>query len=285
MAAANRWAQTLRQQLKLEHGSGWTAQEQSEKVKLVLRRPGARKQSVTLAIPWNRTAGTAVMKAVEQIRKRMEEQNLTLAEAHKLVAGAPTNQRIGQTGWVEVASRYEEHRISSGTVKQSNYNANERPRINRCLELLNAPRSAPADGRNLMTAYTKAFLQDMPTGGDDRKRNLDDVARFLDFAHRKCGVGAEWLPLKGKDLTELVGERIEQREQTIPVKPDQLQWLLETLDAEAKRPELRLAIALVGLYGLRPAELGTLRIDEEGEPEELLIHGCMSVCTQRSPFV
>ena len=74
-------------------------------------------------------------------------------------------------------------------------------------------------------------------------------------------------------------------EQTIPVKPDQLQWLLETWDAEAKRPELRLAIALVGLYGLRPAELGTLRIDKEGEPEELLIHGCMSVCTQRSPFV
>ena len=50
MAAANRWAQTLRQQLKLEHGNGWTVEEQSEKVKLVLRRPGARKQSVTLAI-------------------------------------------------------------------------------------------------------------------------------------------------------------------------------------------------------------------------------------------
>ena len=37
MAAANRWAQTLRQQLKLEHGNGWTVEEQSEKVKLVLR--------------------------------------------------------------------------------------------------------------------------------------------------------------------------------------------------------------------------------------------------------
>ena len=60
MAAANRWAQTLRQQLKLEHGNGWTVEEQSEKVKLVLRRPGARKQSVTLAIPWNRSAGDAL---------------------------------------------------------------------------------------------------------------------------------------------------------------------------------------------------------------------------------
>jgi len=105
------------------------AEEQSGRVKLVLRRPGTRKQSVTLAIPWNRSAGTAVMKAVELIRRRMEEQNLTLAEAHKLVAGAPTIERIGQTDWAEVASRYEEHRVSSGTVKQSNYDANERPRI------------------------------------------------------------------------------------------------------------------------------------------------------------
>ena len=184
MAAANRWAQTLRQQLKLQHGNGWMAEEQSGRVKLVLRRPRARKQSVTLAIPWNRSAGTAVMKAVEQIRRRMEEQNLILAEAHKLVAMAPTNQRVGQTEWAEVASHYEEHRVSSGMVKQSNYDANERPSINRCLELLNAPRSAPADGQILMTAYTKTFLQDMPTGRDGRKRNLDDAARFLDFAHR-----------------------------------------------------------------------------------------------------
>jgi len=36
------------------------------------------------------------------------------------VAEAPTIQRIGQTDWSEIASRDEEHRVNSGTVKQSN---------------------------------------------------------------------------------------------------------------------------------------------------------------------
>jgi len=260
MASAATWSSTLRKQLKNEHGFGWTVEQQSEKVKLVYRRPGARKQSITLQIPWNRSCGTSVLNAVSEIRLRMEEQNLSLAESHSLIADSPVERSNGPIDWEEVARRYEDHRVGSGTVKLSNFNANERPRITRCIELLTAARSVPTDGRSLMKNYAHTYICDMPTGSDGRRRNLDDVARFLDFAVRKCGAGSEWCPMETTEKQELVGSRIEQREQTIPVKPEQLQWLLEALDAEGKRPDLRLAIALVGLFGLRPAELGTLEV-------------------------
>jgi integrase len=63
----------------------------------------------------------------------------------------------------------------------------------------------------------------------------------------------------------LVGaaERAAGDELTRPIKPEQLADLLDALKADGK-PELELAVGLVGLFGLRPAELAVLRVDDEG---------------------
>ena len=59
----------------------------------------------------------------------------------------------------------------------------------------------------------------------------------------------------------LVGQREDPNADTVPIKPEQLHGLLLSLD---ENPELRLAVALVGLYGLRPSELMALKV-EDGE--------------------
>jgi integrase len=84
-----------------------------------------------------------------------------------------------------------------------------------------------------------------------------DVSRFLVFAVKKCGADPAWLPLEGDDLSELIGLSDKPKQHTVPVKPDQLKGLLDSLDG---KPELRLAVALVGFYGLRPSELKVLRV-------------------------
>ena len=48
---------------------------------------------------------------------------------------------------------------------------------------------------------------------------------------------------------------------TPPVKPEQLAALLDALEADG-RAELRLAVALVGCFGLRPAELAALSVED-----------------------
>ncbi|MCP9771507.1 hypothetical protein KBY66_02515 [Synechococcus sp. Tobar12-5m-g] len=52
--------------------------------------------------------------------------------------------------------------------------------------------------------------------------------------------------------------------QTVPISAAQLQDLLNALAAASKH-ELRLAVALVGLYGIRPAELRVLSIEDASQ--------------------
>jgi integrase len=84
------------------------------------------------------------------------------------------------------------------------------------------------------------------------------VAGLLRFAVTKCGAADRWLP--PADLEELVGLREISTTDTTPIKPDQLERLLEGI----RQPSLRLAVALVGLFGLRPAELDLTGLPGEG---------------------
>ena len=68
------------------------------------------------------------------------------------------------------------------------------------------------------------------------------------------------MPLEGEQLEELIGTADAgpgADELTPPVKPQQLAGLLDHLREDGK-DEFWLAVALVGLFGLRPAELAAL---------------------------
>ncbi|MFN6338759.1 MAG: hypothetical protein ACK41W_08550 [Cyanobacteriota bacterium] len=59
----------------------------------------------------------------------------------------------------------------------------------------------------------------------------------------------------------LTGHSDRHHEDSVPIKPEQLAALLDAL-REAGKAELHLAVSLVGLFDLRPAELGVHRVDE-----------------------
>ena len=46
-----------------------------------------------------------------------------------------------------------------------------------------------------MEKYSNFHLKDLPTGSEGRKRNLLDIARFLDFAVDECGIDIKWKPV------------------------------------------------------------------------------------------
>lgn len=96
-------------------------------------------------------------------------------------------------------------------------------------------------------------------GGVGRKRALLDVSRFLRFAVTKCGAEQSWLPIEGDDLQDLIGLAETRKEDKVPVKPEQLFGLIDSL---YEKPGLRLAVTLVGLFGLRPAELKAMRVED-----------------------
>jgi integrase len=114
-----------------------------------------------------------------------------------------------------------------------------------------------------MRRYADLFFADCPAGGTGRKRNLLDVARFLTFAVEECGAPVRFMPPSKNKINELIGsaETSASERLTPPIKPEDLAALLDAMEADGEH-ELRLAVGLVGLYGLRPSELAVLTVKE-----------------------
>jgi len=251
---AQAWDEDLKRLIKREHGPGWYIEPQAGKVKLVRHQAGQRRQAVSLPLPWQSGSASQVVTQVAAIKRVMADHGLALLETHRLMSGIP-EVKSGHIDWLEVAARYERDRIGSGQVKQANFDSNERYRLNRSLELIRASKGGASDGSTLLKLYSSKYLVDIPFGSSGRKRNLLDVCRFLNFAVKKCGADLRWLPPKGEEVQKLIGFADVRVEPTVPIKPVQLLGLLNALEDS---PELRMAVALVGLYGLRPSELMTL---------------------------
>ena len=249
------WTGALRALIKTEHGFGWSIREHRGKVQLTRRFEDGTRSAVSLDLPWDASCQTGVVNAVGEIRQRMDAHGLGLAEAYGLIHSAPTAE-TGRLDWVVVVQKF----MLSREGRRETTLRDLRTRMARTLEVLQAtPR--PRDGRSLMRAYAAQHFEDCPVGGVGRKRQLLDVAGLLRFAVNKAGAPDRWLPPPAEEIEALIGHADRHHEDSVPIKPEQLAALLDAL-REAGKEELHLAVSLVGLFGLRPAELGVLRVEE-----------------------
>lgn len=253
------WATELRNQLKREHGFGWTVRERHGKVQVTRRWEDGSRSAVVLPIPWNAMCGRAVLNAVAELRHRMETHNLSLGEAQKLLQGVAQDEEVlqGALNWQAVAEAF----LASKADRRATTKRDLAHRVNLALTTLNShPR--PKGGPELMRRYAAQHFSNCPPGGTGRKRHLGDVAAFLRFAVEKQGAPYRWRPLDRDSINELIGTADRGgNEITPPLKPEHLANLLDALEADG-RTDLWLAVGLVGLYGLRPAELAALQVDD-----------------------
>ena len=259
---AGTWEHDLRRQIKREHGTGWSLYPQSKGTKLTRRYEDGKKSSVMLEIEWAAGSATAIANEVGVLAARMKEQDISLREAHQRsqqVAGVVTGQGVvaGAIDWRAAADAF----LQSRSDRRGTTMADTSKRVNNAVALLSS-KPRPTDGKSLMEAYARAHFDNCAAGGSGRKRHLGDVAAFLNYAIDKCGAPGRWQPLNGEDRDVLIGTADNGDDKlTPPVKPEQLAALLDALVADEK-PELWLAVALVGCYGLRPAELAALEIED-----------------------
>jgi len=249
------WTGALRALIKTEHGFGWSIREHRGKVQLTRRFEDGTRSAVSLELPWDASCQTGVVNAVGEIRQRMDAHGLGLAEAFGLIHSAPTAE-TGRLDWEAVVQKF----LLSREGRRETTLRDLHTRMARTLEVLQAtPR--PRDGRSLMRAYAAQHFEDCPVGGVGRKRQLLDVAGLLRFAVNKAGAPDRWLPPPAEEIEALIGHADRHHEDSVPIKPEQLAALLDALQ-EAGKAELQLAVSLVSLFGLRPAELGVLRVEE-----------------------
>ena len=264
MAKAAPWLKELRSLVRSEHGAGWVLEGDKDRLKIQKidgPRKGARRPTVRTQIPFRKSSVSQIIVLVNSIKLKMDELNLDLATAYSLVVKTPKKENSNEIDWLKVAEEYKKARIKSGEVKESNYGTNEKYKIERVLSLINAKKNAAHDGKQVIEKYNSEFLKDVASGGRGRVTTFGDLKRFLEFAVKKCGADTKWLPPEKDEIKSLIGKRTKanSKKSTIPVKPDELFGLLDSL---FEKPELRLAVALVGLFGLRPAELMTLKVED-----------------------
>lgn len=253
----------MRRLIKQQYGNGWSVIEVSGKTRLTRTYEDKTRSTITLDIPWEPNKATAIQNSIGVLKQRMEEHSISLKEAHarsQHVAGvvAGVGVQAGAVDWNKVAESF----MATRSGHRATTIRDTQGRINKAIALFNQ-QSKPSDGPELMKAYASTHFKHCPAGGQGRKRGLGDVAAFLIYAVEKCGADGRWMPLTGDDLDALIGtsDNREGNTATTPIKPDQLIGLLDHLLEEGKS-DLWLAVALVGLYGLRPAELGALSVED-----------------------
>lgn len=256
------WVEDVRRVIKREHGKGWRIEEQSGRIKLTYVPPGGqtgapagRKQAVTTHLEWAPSSQTKLVALLAEIRNRMETLHFSLGEAYAVLNDGTSSN--GNQNWSEVARRYEEWRLAPGIPKKSTYDREERHMIEKTVAILKTTRNAPTTGKSLVERYASKHLKGLTPGGGGRSKHLATVVRFLEYSVKRCGANPCWSPPDSEDIASLRGYKEEITKRTIPVKPEQLLALLESLE---NKPDVRLAVALVGLYGLRPSELRTLQV-------------------------
>lgn len=272
MAARQQWFETLRVSIAQEHGRGWIVREKGAtsrnpigRCQLIRIWENRSRSSVMLPLEWKASNATAILTTVGQVRTLMEERNLSLQEALKLntelLGGGLQPGGEDFTGWEAVADRF----LSAQDGRRSSTLRDLTTRVRRTLEALRS-RPCPRDGNSVMRRYADRFFEGCPPGGVGRKRNLLDVARFLTYAVEECGAPVRFLPPSKAKINELIGSATTTTSEklTPPIKPEDLAALLDQLEADGEH-ELRLAVGLVGLYGLRPAELAVLEVREGGK--------------------
>ncbi len=249
------WDATLRDVIRTQHGFGWTIRGHRGKVQLTRWHDGDTRSSVSLDLPWDASSQAEVVTLLGEIRQRMEGQGLGLKEAYALLSNAPTAES-GRLNWAAVVEQF----MASREGRRATTLRDLHTRMDRCLQTLQT-KPSPKDGRALMRAYAAQHFQDCPVGGVGRKRQLLDVAALLRFAVTRAGAADRWMPPSAELIAELIGDADRHHEDSTPIKPEQLAALLDALQ-DAGRDDLHLAVSLVGLFGLRPAELGVLRVKE-----------------------
>ena len=249
---SDQWALELRKLIKREHGFGWNIREISGKVQLARRFEDGSRSAVVLDVPWNAACATEVLGLLKEIRDRMEQQRLGLREAYDLLQGPATGQQ-SRLDWSVAAERFRDHKTThTGATKPQTFDRMYAPVVRQVLAAM-AHKPLPRDGRTLLGSLRDRHGGE--PGSRGRRLRIEYAAQLLRFAVKEQGAPERWLP--PEDLLPFIGrpQAGVDRDPATPIKDAQLVRLLEGIPD----PRWRLAVGLLGCFGLRPVELHYLQ--------------------------
>ena len=266
MAKQLTWIETLRLSLKQsdEVMKGLTVQEGRGYLKIHLRNSAYGEGRKTFkSVRWTKSNQAAIVEVCKAVTRLMLPPRSRSFEEACSAVDNPATSRGDVVNWGAVVESVFE--ANSGWRDQTA--SAQKTRFDNFLALMNSA-DAPKDSRQVVRSYAKKYFGNSAPGGDGRRRHMKACEIVLERAVNHFAANECWRASDG-DFKQLVEDLIGTPQQntaenkTPPIKDPELSCLLDALrDAS---PELYLAVGLVALYGLRPAELAAMEPNDFGE--------------------
>ena len=264
VSKAPAWATTLRATIKqdLQVLKGLTISEKRGTLMVELRnaRYGTGRKRFA-SIPWTISQKDQILETLRKITRLMTQQSRDFKEACHAV-DSPLNQDPTAVNWPAV--------IDSLFVANSGWRPKTKKdhasRAAKFLSMFEDSKNAPRDARQVFRQYAMKFFPPIAVGSPARGRHFDTVQMILSRAVEHYAADPCWVFNDPTLREELIGHSVSSGAPTLkaPVKDEELAVLLDAL--RNSDPELYLAVALVAIHGLRPAELAVFDVNENEQP-------------------
>ncbi|QNG26442.1 site-specific integrase [Synechococcus sp. HK01-R] len=248
------WETALRSQVRAL-GKGWGVQEERGRVRVNLRPPGEKSQSVTLEIQWSeRSAGDAYTR-VRNLFGLVVGEGYNLRQAADVAAGkAP--KLTERTDWSGAMERFRDQKLHHGTaIKPQTWAGGYEPVLTDAIALLTSrnPPTTPAD-------LIDACIRRWEPGSRTRQERARNLAQFLTYCTTRERFPAVWQP--PPSLKDHIGRKPATAEAggSDPVSDQEIINLIASFPDDGPGRRWADAIRLLAELGLRPVELTYLGV-------------------------
>ena len=249
-AIPNDWPAQLRSAIKAQIGSGWLVMPDYGRMRLQVRRPGVKTQSMNLPFAWEESAWVDALQHIKVIAKAFDQGGVDLKGAAKL---ATVTRSDHNTDWDAAIAAYREG--PKARIADRTWKAKYTPVLEAALKALRS-RNAPTNGADLCDAALKQWQP----GQRQRQIMRQNLSGFLRFCVERRQFKACWLPPSTVD-----GEAVNEKRVGYPLTDAQILRLLDALPDTAAGKRWRFALQLMATYGLRPEDLRYLVTRQGGQ--------------------
>lgn len=229
-------------------------------------RDSGKRETTTLPLEWRASSQRDLLNALHAINSGINT-GLSLKDAARLafdVSAGPVDST--KLNWGEVLQKFRDHKVGSGKVKDSTWRKEYEPRLRWLVDQLNG-----ATGPNNGTKALEAMRSGRNGQGDEpgsrgRKIRIQYAAQMLQFAVSELGVDSRWAAPDAAKIAELIGEKrgnapsAANGGQAHALTDDQFLRLFDSIN----NPSWKLAVGLIGVFGLRGVELNYCSAKADG---------------------
>ena len=259
------WEERLREAVKEQHRFGYSIRPMNGTIAVQRYwQDSGKRESATLPLEWHPSSQRELLNALHGINAGITR-GLSMREAVRLTFDLSTGPRA-KVNWPELLERFRRHKIESGSVKESTWTKEYAPRLQWFVDQLNSPSGGNDGAKALEAMRVGRNGQGGEPGCRGRKLRIQYAAQMLRFAVEEIGLDQRWRPPEDSRMAALIGKR----EGNAPTPANAGQALALTdeqflrLFDSIKNPAWKLAVGLVGAFGLRGVELNHIAAQDEG---------------------